>query len=71
MTPRDPEPQGPADESAGRRAREAERRRRRARARVFGEVLPEGTRDDRADGWGERDQGSDEWLRGEVPPHHG
>ena len=49
----------------------AERRRRRAA--VFGEVLPESTSDERADGWSERDGSgdSDEWLRGQVPPHHG
>jgi hypothetical protein len=50
---------------------EAERRRRRAR--VFGDVLPDGTSDERADGWSEREprEGSDEWLRRQVPPHHG
>jgi hypothetical protein len=48
---------------------DAERRRRRAR--VFGEVLPEGTSDDRGGGWGDRDRPADEWLRGQVPPHHG
>jgi len=50
--------------------------RRRARlAAVFGDVLPESTTDDRADdvrGDGRRDgPGADEWLRAEVPPHHG
>ena len=50
---------------------EAERRRRRAK--VFGEVLPEGTSDERGDGWseGEPREGSDEWFRRQVPPHHG
>ena len=50
---------------------EAERRRRHAR--IFGDVLPETTRDDRADAW-EGDsggEGSDDWLRRQVPPHHG
>jgi hypothetical protein len=41
---------------------------------VFGEVLPESTGDERAD-WGERGgnggNGSEEWLRAQVPPHHG
>jgi hypothetical protein len=39
---------------------------------VFGDVLPDGTSDERGD-WGDRDResGSDDWLRGEVPPHHG
>lgn len=45
--------------------------RRRRRAAVFGEVLPESTGDERAD-WGERGgSGSEEWLRAQVPPHHG
>lgn len=45
--------------------------RRRRRAAVFGEVLPESTGDERAD-WGERGGiGSEEWLRAQVPPHHG
>jgi hypothetical protein len=51
---------------------EAERRRRLAEA--FGEALPESTRDDRPESWGEsssRGGGSDEWLRSQVPPHHG
>ena len=37
-------------------------------ARIFGDVLPETTRDER--GPGER-SGSEEWLRRQVPPHHG
>ena len=45
--------------------------RRRRRAAVFGDVLPESTGDDRAD-WGERGgNGSEDWLRAQVPPHHG
>ena len=43
--------------------------RRRRRAAVFGEVLPEVTGDERDDS-GER-PGSEEWLRAQVPPHHG
>lgn len=51
---------------------EQEHKRARRRTRVFGEVLPEGTSDESVD-WGERDRGggSEEWLRGQVPPHHG
>lgn len=72
---------------------EAERRRRRAA--VFGDVLPDATSDDLADGsehrpgtdrdgasgdagvagdWrdaGDAADAADEWLRREVPPHHG
>lgn len=46
-------------------------REQRARlARIFGDVLPESTGDDRsagADGGGGR---SDEWFTSERPPHH-
>ncbi len=51
-------------------SREMEERRRR-RARVFGDVLPDRTEDERPDAWGERDTSSEEWLRRQVPPHHG
>ena len=44
----------------------------RRRAEVFGEVLPEATQDDRppdsTDGDGDP---GEEWLRTNVPPHHG
>jgi hypothetical protein len=48
--------------------------RRRRLAEVFGEVLPEQTRDDTAEPDATTDPGSDrgeEWLRRQVPPHHG
>lgn len=49
----------------------AERARRRRRlAEVFGEVLPEQTRDD-ADDPVAGGAAGDERLRREVPPHHG
>ncbi|MFD3594552.1 hypothetical protein ACFWU5_17665 [Nocardia sp. NPDC058640] len=38
-------------------------------ARIFGEVLPETTGDER--GEGSRGGDVDEWLRSQVPPHHG
>jgi hypothetical protein len=46
--------------------------KRRARlAAVFGDVLPESTRDDR-DPEASGDAGtSEEWLKRQVPPHHG
>lgn len=64
----------PADPQEPDEVTEAKRESRarvdRARlARIFGEVLPETTRDER----GESDTGggdSDEWLRRQVPPHH-
>ena len=61
------------DVTAGRgpdEARAAAARLKR-RARVFGDVLPEATSDERADSWGDRDGDSEEWLRRQVPPHHG
>ena len=53
-------------------AREVARRRRR-RAEVFGEVLPERAAEDRGERWNEPETPgqAEEWLRREVPPHHG
>ena len=60
---------------------DAERRRRRAR--VFGDVLPDRTSDERGDDGaparrgrdtgdtGDPGDASEEWLRRQVPPHHG
>ncbi|WP_436976010.1 hypothetical protein [Nocardia xishanensis] len=50
---------------AARRARDAARL-----ARIFGETLPETTRDERGDDPDERGS-ADDWLRSQVPPHHG
>jgi hypothetical protein len=55
-----------AAQAAGQAARRREEQRRR-RGRVFGDVLPETTRDDRDTGEGQ----DEEWLRANVPPHHG
>jgi hypothetical protein len=59
------------DETAARaaRARQEARERARRRAQVFGDVLPETTRDDRDEAGPSRSP--DEWLRRQVPPHHG
>jgi hypothetical protein len=47
-------------------------RRRRRLAEVFGDPLPETTRDDRDDARPEeRESAADAWLRAQVPPHHG
>jgi hypothetical protein len=51
-------------------AEEAEWERKRRLARIFGDVLPETTRDDR-DEAGDRPRSSDDWLKAQVPPHHG
>jgi hypothetical protein len=36
----------------------------------FGDVLPERSRDEEPDAWGEREDDADRRLRDEVPPHH-
>ena len=52
---------------------ETEAERKRRLDRIFGDVLPEQTRDDTASEAGEArgDDAADEWLRRQVPPHHG
>ncbi|AOD22084.1 MULTISPECIES: hypothetical protein [Rhodococcus] len=57
------------DEVTGEQQQSRARIDRARLARIFGDVLPETTRDER----GENDSGggdSDEWLRRQVPPHH-
>lgn len=48
----------------------AEWERRKRRAEIFGDVLPDTTRDERDD-TPRRESDSDRWLREQVPPHHG
>ena len=49
-----------------------EQSRRRLRDKVFGDVLPETTGDERDQSSGESERsGNEEWLRSNVPPHHG
>jgi len=48
--------------------------RKRKLEKVFGDVLPDQTSDDGPDTDDPNRDGvgrADEWLRGEVPPHHG
>ena len=48
--------------------------RRRRLAAVFGDVLPETTRDERDPESRPREAGEDAaetWLKAQVPPHHG
>lgn len=45
---------------------------RRRATDPFGDVLPERDRDDDPRGWGDQHgRDRDDWLRDEVPPHHG
>ncbi|MDO3650322.1 hypothetical protein [Nocardia mangyaensis] len=53
-----------AAEALRRKAAEAARV-----ARIFGEVLPETSGDERGDD--ARGAEGDEWLRSQIPPHHG
>ncbi len=66
--PETPDPESP-DETQVLTAEERERRRRRL-DEVFGDVLPEQTSDDAAEPQTQPD-GAEEWLRRQVPPHHG
>ena len=53
---------------------ETEWQRRRRLAEVFGDVLPESTRDDQDEPSADRasrESASDRWLKSQVPPHHG
>jgi hypothetical protein len=70
--PADPRPDPPsgAGKPGDERAGERDWERRRRLARIFGDVLPETTRDDR-DEADVAERGSDAWLRAQVPPHHG
>ena len=52
-----------------------EARRRRRLAEIFGDVIPEQTTDDTGEdaGAGRRteEQVQEDWLKSQVPPHHG
>ncbi|GAA1138030.1 hypothetical protein [Nocardioides aquiterrae] len=52
------------------RTPESDWERRKRRAEVFGETLPETTTDER-DESPAREGDGDQWLREQVPPHHG
>jgi hypothetical protein len=60
--------EGPENQSAGQ-PEDSEARRRRL-AEVFGDVLPDQTSDDAVEPDTEPDH-TEEWLRRQVPPHHG
>jgi hypothetical protein len=49
---------------------ESDWERRKRRAEVFGDPLPDTTRDER-DESPEQERDGDRWLREQVPPHHG
>ena len=45
--------------------------RRRLLDEIFGDVLPDVTRDEQPDAADEPSGAGDEWLRANRPPHHG
>ncbi|NPC97377.1 hypothetical protein [Nocardioides sp. zg-DK7169] len=61
----EPRPEKPRAERS-----ESDWERRKRLADVFGETLPETTRDEREPEPG-GGRGSDDWLLSQVPPHHG
>lgn len=50
---------------------ESDWERAKRRAEVFGDALPETTRDERDDDAPQKESAGDTWLREQVPPHHG
>ena len=60
------------EERRDRRTPQEEAARKRRLAEVFGDVLPETTEDERSRDRREGEpRDGDEWLRRQVPPHHG
>jgi len=45
--------------------------KKRRLARIFGDVLPESTSDDRDESGARERTSNDDWLKAQVPPHHG
>ena len=61
-SPEAPEPDEPE---------EPEWKRKQRLARIFGDVLPETTSDERESASESEESASDRWLKSQVPPHHG
>ena len=71
-TPTPAEPAAAPDEAPEKAPAKEPAWKRRARlAAVFGDVLPESTRDDRDPEASGSAGTSEEWLKRQVPPHHG
>lgn len=56
-------------EKERQRALREEAARKRRLAEVFGDVVPEQTKDDVSPD--ERPEDRDDWIKRQVPPHHG
>jgi hypothetical protein len=65
----------PTTDLAARERAQREAKRRRRMAEIFGDVIPEQTSDDAADdvdaGRRTEEQAQEDWLKSQVPPHHG
>ena len=59
------------DRAVEPRSGETSWERRRRLAAVFGDVLPDTTRDERDDAAPDDGNRGEAWLRAQVPPHHG
>lgn len=66
-----PHDSGEPDEARTTEDPAAEAARKRRLAEIFGDVLPETTADERDPAERSGESSSDEWLRRQVPPHHG
>jgi hypothetical protein len=51
--------------------KESDWQRKRRLAEVFGDVLPDVTRDEQDEPSGDGESATDRWLKSQVPPHHG
>ena len=65
-----PEPEGVGGQTPSAEPAESDWETKRRLAEIFGDVLPSTTRDER-DEKKPGDSGSEDWLRRQVPPHHG
>jgi hypothetical protein len=65
------EASAPVDQPADPPPAESPEQRRRRIEAVFGDVLPDTTSDERDHEAPESGSRGDDWLRAQVPPHHG
>ncbi|GGR69095.1 hypothetical protein J2S40_004649 [Nocardioides luteus] len=57
--------------AGSKESKEPEWKRKQRLARIFGDVLPETTQDEREPDSESGESASDRWLKSQVPPHHG
>lgn len=69
--PGEPAEEPTEDPTVEAKPAETDWQRRRRLAEVFGDVLPETTRDERDPESADRGDAGEAWLKSQVPPHHG